>query len=131
MFFFFLHPFLFPVQINNSRLYLAVFAAVLGNFNFGYSLVYSSPVLSKFKSPDAEPGLRMDTKQAAWFGSIYMLGAAAGGLGAMLLNDMLGRKLSIMMSAVPSTIGWGSQTRVLGPVSLTRPLNAMAQGGSK
>uniref|UniRef100_A0A1A8CHR9 Solute carrier family 2, facilitated glucose transporter member 8 n=1 Tax=Nothobranchius kadleci TaxID=1051664 RepID=A0A1A8CHR9_NOTKA len=93
-------------QINNSRLYLAVFSAVLGNFNFGYSLVYSSPVLPKFKSPDADPRLRMDTEQAAWFGSIYSLGAAAGGLGAMLLNDLVGRKLSIMMSAVPSTIGY-------------------------
>ncbi|KAM7386566.1 hypothetical protein PAMA_009261 [Pampus argenteus] len=93
-------------QINNSKLFLAVFAAVLGNFSFGYSLVYPSPVLPKFKSPDADPRLRMDTEQAAWFGSIYTLGAAAGGLGAMLLNDMIGRKLSIMMSAVPSTIGY-------------------------
>lgn len=96
-------------QISNTRLYLAVFSAVLGNFNFGYSLVYSSPVLPKFKSPDVDPRLRMDTEQAAWFGSIYSLGAAAGGLGAMLLNDMIGRKLSIMMSAVPSTLGWVSQ----------------------
>ncbi|KAF0032497.1 hypothetical protein F2P81_014787 [Scophthalmus maximus] len=68
-------------------------------------MVFSSPVLPKLKSPDADPRLRMDTEQAAWFGSIYTLGAAAGGLGAMLLNDMIGRKLSIMMSAVPSTIG--------------------------
>ncbi|KAM4531581.1 solute carrier family 2, facilitated glucose transporter member 6 [Odontesthes bonariensis] len=93
-------------KIYNCRLYLAVFSAVLGNFNFGYSLVYSSPVLPKFKSPDADPRLRMDTEQAAWFGSIYSLGAAAGGLGAMLLNDLTGRKLSIMMSAVPSTVGY-------------------------
>ncbi|XP_042360219.1 solute carrier family 2, facilitated glucose transporter member 6 [Plectropomus leopardus] len=93
-------------KINNSKLFLAVFSAVLGNFSFGYSLVYSSPVLPKLKSPDADPRLRMDTEQAAWFGSIYTLGAAAGGLGAMLLNDMIGRKLSIMMSAVPSTIGY-------------------------
>ena len=48
----------------------------------------------------------MGTEEAAWFGSIYALGAAAGGLGAMLLNDLIGRKLSIMMSAVPSTVGW-------------------------
>ena len=59
-------------------------------------------------SPDADPRLKMNTEQAAWLGSIYTLGAAAGGLGAMLLNDMIGRKLSIMMSAVPSTIGWVS-----------------------
>lgn len=79
---------------------------MLGNFNFGYSLVFSSPVIPQLKSPDADPRLRMDITQAAWFGSIYTLGAAAGGLGAMFLNDKIGRKLSIMSSAVPSTIGW-------------------------
>ncbi|XP_071370407.1 solute carrier family 2, facilitated glucose transporter member 6 [Centroberyx affinis] len=93
-------------QISNSRLFLAVFSAVLGNFSFGYSLVYPSPVLPQLQSPAADPRLRMDTEQAAWFGSIYALGAAAGGLGAMLLNDVIGRKLSIMTSAVPSTIGY-------------------------
>ncbi|KAG7506186.1 solute carrier family 2, facilitated glucose transporter member 6 [Solea senegalensis] len=93
-------------QINNSKLFLAVFSAVIGNFSFGYSMVFSSPVLPKLKSPSADPGLRMNTEQAAWFGSIYALGAAAGGLGAMLLNDLIGRKLSIMMSAVPSAIGY-------------------------
>uniref|UniRef100_A0A3Q0SIM0 Solute carrier family 2, facilitated glucose transporter member 8 n=1 Tax=Amphilophus citrinellus TaxID=61819 RepID=A0A3Q0SIM0_AMPCI len=99
-------PALLQSEIKNSGLFLAVFAAVLGNFNFGYSLVYPSPVLPNFQSPDADPRLKMDTEQAAWFGSIYSLGAAAGGLGAMLLNDMIGRKLSIMTSAVPSTIGY-------------------------
>lgn len=94
------------MQINNSRLYLAVFSAVLGNFNFGYSMVFSSPVIPHLKSPDADPRLKLDANDAAWFGSIYTLGAAAGGLGAMLLNDKIGRKLSIMLSAVPSTIGW-------------------------
>lgn len=69
-------------------------------------MVYPSPVLPKLRSPDVDPRLRMDTEHVAWFGSVYTLGAAAGGLGAMLLNDMIGRKLSIMMSAVPSTIGW-------------------------
>lgn len=93
-------------QISNSKLFLAIFAAVLGNFNFGYSLVYSSPVIPKLRSPDADPRLRMGTEEAAWFGSVYSLGAAAGGLGAMLLNDLIGRKLSIMMSGIPSAIGY-------------------------
>lgn len=69
-------------------------------------MVYPSPVLPKLQGPDVDPRLRLSIDQAAWFGSIYTLGAAAGGLGAMLLNDMIGRKLSILMSAVPSTIGW-------------------------
>lgn len=38
--------------------------------------------------------------------SVFTLGAAAGGLSTMLLNDCLGRKLSIMFSAVPSALGY-------------------------
>ena len=37
---------------------------------------------------------------------MFTLGAAAGGLSAMVLNDLLGRKLSIMFSAVPSAAGY-------------------------
>lgn len=38
--------------------------------------------------------------------SVFTLGAAAGGLSAMVLSDLLGRKLSIMFSAVPSAAGY-------------------------
>uniref|UniRef100_A0A452RWM1 Solute carrier family 2 member 6 n=1 Tax=Ursus americanus TaxID=9643 RepID=A0A452RWM1_URSAM len=38
--------------------------------------------------------------------SVFTLGSAAGGLSAMVLNDLLGRKLSIMFSAVPSAAGY-------------------------
>ncbi|KAJ8006085.1 hypothetical protein DPEC_G00124600 [Dallia pectoralis] len=92
-------------RTSNARLYLAVFSAVLGNFSFGYSLVYPSPVIPQLKN-NANPRLNMDTEQIAWFGSIFTLGAAAGGLGAMLLNDLIGRKVSIMVSAVPSSVGY-------------------------
>ncbi|XP_062398283.1 solute carrier family 2, facilitated glucose transporter member 6 [Sardina pilchardus] len=92
-------------QRSNARLYLAAFSAVLGNLNFGFSLVYPSPVIPQLQKGD-DPRLRMDTHEISWFGSIFTLGAAAGGLGAMLLNDRVGRKLSIMMSAVPSSVGY-------------------------
>ncbi|CAL8283135.1 unnamed protein product [Boreogadus saida] len=91
--------------VNNSRLFLAVFSVVLGNFSFGYSLVYASPVQTALQGSE-DPRLQMDSTQYAWFGSIYSLGAAAGGLGAMMLNDMIGRKMSIMTSALPSAVGY-------------------------
>ncbi|XP_046904666.1 solute carrier family 2, facilitated glucose transporter member 6 [Hypomesus transpacificus] len=94
-----------PKRTRNGRLYLAVFSAVLGNFNFGFSLVYPSPVIPQLLVID-DPRLRLDTEQVAQFGSIFTLGAAAGGIGAMLLNDLIGRKISIMASAVPSTVGY-------------------------
>ncbi|CAL8271951.1 unnamed protein product [Lota lota] len=91
--------------VSNSRLFLAVFAVVLGNFSFGYSLVYASPVQAHLQKSD-DPRLQMDSTQYALFGSIYSLGAAAGGLFAMLLNDVIGRKMSIMTSGMPSAVGY-------------------------
>ncbi|KAK1801058.1 hypothetical protein P4O66_022762 [Electrophorus voltai] len=92
-------------QIRNGWLFLAVFSAVLGNFVFGFAMVYPSPVIPQLRNGQ-DTRLRMDVHQVSWFGSIFTLGAAVGGLSAMLLNDKIGRKLSIMMSAVPSTAGF-------------------------
>uniref|UniRef100_A0A8C7BQY9 Solute carrier family 2 member 6 n=1 Tax=Neovison vison TaxID=452646 RepID=A0A8C7BQY9_NEOVI len=90
---------------QNRRVFLATFAAVLGNFSFGYALVYTSPVIPALEH-SLDPDLILTKTQASWFGSIFTLGAAAGGLSAMVLNDLLGRKLSIMFSAVPSAAGY-------------------------
>ncbi|OWK61362.1 Solute carrier family 2, facilitated glucose transporter member 6 [Lonchura striata] len=92
-------------SLHNRRLYLAVFAAVLGNFSFGFALVYPSPVIPALEAHPS-PALRLDQHTASWFGSVFTLGAAAGGLSTMLLNDCLGRKLSIMFSALPSALGY-------------------------
>ncbi|XP_008640399.1 PREDICTED: solute carrier family 2, facilitated glucose transporter member 6 [Corvus brachyrhynchos] len=92
-------------SLHNKRLYLAVFAAVLGNFSFGFALVYPSPVIPALEA-HPNPALRLDQHTAPWFGSVFTLGAAAGGLSTMLLNDCLGRKLSIMFSALPSALGY-------------------------
>uniref|UniRef100_A0A8C3YH60 Solute carrier family 2, facilitated glucose transporter member 6 n=1 Tax=Catagonus wagneri TaxID=51154 RepID=A0A8C3YH60_9CETA len=94
-----------PPALQSKRVLLATFAAVLGNFNFGYSLVYASPVIPALEH-SLDPSLSLTRTQASWFGSVFTLGAAAGGLSAMVLNDLLGRKLSIMFSAVPSVAGY-------------------------
>uniref|UniRef100_A0A8D0LC01 Solute carrier family 2 member 6 n=1 Tax=Sphenodon punctatus TaxID=8508 RepID=A0A8D0LC01_SPHPU len=91
--------------LKNKWLFLAAFAAVLGNFNFGFSLVYPSPVIPALEESTI-PGLRLTSLEESWFGSVFALGAAAGGLGTMYMNDRLGRKLSIMFSAVPSVVGY-------------------------
>ncbi|KAM9642402.1 solute carrier family 2, facilitated glucose transporter member 6 isoform 2-T2 [Trichechus inunguis] len=91
--------------LQNKRVFLATFAAVLGNFSFGYALVYTSPVIPALEHA-SDPELRLTKSQASWFGSVFTLGAATGGLSAMVLNDLLGRKLSIMFSAAPSAAGY-------------------------
>ncbi|XP_019396427.1 PREDICTED: solute carrier family 2, facilitated glucose transporter member 6 [Crocodylus porosus] len=91
--------------LRNKRLFLAAFAAVLGNFSAGFSLVYTSPVIPALEK-STNPRLKLTQVESSWFGSMFMLGAAAGGLSSMVLNDSLGRKLSIMVSAVPSALGY-------------------------
>ncbi|NXA19468.1 GTR6 protein, partial [Ibidorhyncha struthersii] len=116
-------------SLHNRRLYLAVFAAVLGNFNFGFALVYPSPVIPALEAHPS-PALRLDQHTASWFGSVFTLGAAAGGLSAMLLNDRLGRKLSIMFSALPSAVGYAlmAGAQGIGMLLLGRVLTGYAGG---
>lgn len=55
------------VLFRHGRLYLAVFSAVLGNFNFGFALVFPSPVIPQLQKGD-DPRLQMDVHQISWFG---------------------------------------------------------------
>nr|XP_023485025.1 solute carrier family 2, facilitated glucose transporter member 6 isoform X4 [Equus caballus] len=114
---------------QNKRVFLATFAAVLGNFSFGYGLVYTSPVIPALEH-SLDPDLSLTKTQASWFGSVFTLGAAAGGLSAMVLNDLLGRKLSIMFSAVPSAAGYAlmAGARGLWMLLLGRTLTGFAGG---
>ncbi|NXJ87854.1 GTR6 protein, partial [Corythaixoides concolor] len=116
-------------SLRNKRLYLAVFAAVLGNFSFGFALVYPSPVIPALETHPS-PALRLDQHTASWFGSVFTLGAAAGGLSTMVLNDRLGRKLSIMFSALPSAVGYAllAGAQGIGMLLLGRVLTGYAGG---
>lgn len=62
--------------------------------------------------------------------SVFMLGAAAGGLSTMFLNDCLGRKLSIMFSALPSALGYAlmAGAQGIGLLLLGRVLTGYAGG---
>ncbi|XP_012576642.1 PREDICTED: solute carrier family 2, facilitated glucose transporter member 6 [Condylura cristata] len=115
--------------LQNKRVFLATFAAVLGNFSFGYAMVYTSPVIPALEH-SLDPALSLTKAQASWFGSVFTLGAAAGGLSAMVLNDLLGRKLSIMFSAVPSAVGYAlmAGARSLWMLLLGRTLTGFAGG---
>ena len=53
--------------LQNKRVFLATFAAVLGNFSFGYALVYTSPVIPALEH-SSDPNLNLTKTQASWFG---------------------------------------------------------------
>lgn len=53
--------------LQNKWVFLATFAAVLGNFSFGYALVYTSPVIPALER-SLDPNLSLTKTQASWFG---------------------------------------------------------------
>ncbi|XP_067165329.1 solute carrier family 2, facilitated glucose transporter member 8 isoform X2 [Apteryx mantelli] len=92
-------------RVQNKKLYLATFAAVLGPLSFGFVLGYSSPVIPELSKVN-DPKLRLDSNQASWFGSVVTLGAAAGGVLGGYLVDKVGRKLSLMLCSIPYVSGY-------------------------
>ncbi|XP_075435104.1 solute carrier family 2, facilitated glucose transporter member 8 isoform X1 [Ascaphus truei] len=92
-------------KVQNKKLFLATFAAVLGPLSFGFVLGYSSPAISYLKNAD-NPSLILDKNAASWFGSVVTIGAAAGGIFGGWIVDRIGRKLSLMMCSVPFVFGF-------------------------
>ncbi|XP_063287633.1 solute carrier family 2, facilitated glucose transporter member 8 [Pelobates fuscus] len=92
-------------KVQNKNLYLATFAAVLGPLSFGFVLGYSSPAIADLKNAE-DPRLVLDKNAASWFGSIVTIGAAVGGVFGGWIVDRIGRKLSLMLCAVPFVLGF-------------------------
>lgn len=65
----------------SKKLLLATFAAVLGNFSFGYALVYTSPVIPALERSD-DPALSLNSVQVSWFGVRAQLTRSRSGRGA-------------------------------------------------
>nr|XP_028570613.1 solute carrier family 2, facilitated glucose transporter member 8 isoform X3 [Podarcis muralis] len=92
-------------KVQNQNLFLATFAAVLGPLSFGFVLGYSSPAIPSLKKV-SNPELRLEDIQASWFGSVVTLGAAAGGILGGYVVDKFGRKLTLMLCAIPFVFGF-------------------------
>lgn len=84
--------------INQAK---AVATACLGAMSFGLVLGYSSTALPQLQ----EQGF-LDDKQAAWYGSLVTLAAMVGGLLGGYLADHFGRRTSLIINAIPYTVGW-------------------------
>ena len=90
-----------PKKWTAKRQLLATFLCCLAPLLLGFSLGYSSPTI-----PQLEEGGKLRRDQFAWYGSIMTLGAAAGEPLAAVCVSKLGRKLTIMLSCLPFSIGW-------------------------
>ncbi|XP_032240204.2 sugar transporter ERD6-like 4 [Nematostella vectensis] len=83
---------------------LATFLAALGSICFGFSLGYSSPALEDIEKE--KDGIRLDQNEGALFSSLVTLGALASSPLGGFIVDRFGRKATLMLSAVPSELGW-------------------------
>ncbi|XP_013398228.1 solute carrier family 2, facilitated glucose transporter member 8 [Lingula anatina] len=84
-----------------KNLIVASVAACLGAVAFGFSIGYSSPAVSQMQ----KEGM-MDKYQAAWFGSLLSIGGICGGPVAGWTIEKFGRRNTLMLTAVPFTLGW-------------------------
>ncbi|KAM3964401.1 facilitated trehalose transporter Tret1 [Aphomia sociella] len=89
---------------NNRKVqYLAGLCASL-TFTFtGATLSWASPAIPKFKSGDAN--IEITDAQISWVVSLLSLGAIFGCYMGQELNESVGRRRTILISAVPGLIG--------------------------
>ncbi|KAK8774487.1 hypothetical protein V5799_010973 [Amblyomma americanum] len=83
------------------RFYLCVAAAYLAMMSVGVMCAYSSPAL-----PQIRERFNLTENDVAWFGSLVLPGAALGGLVGGQLVNLIGRRATMVSSAVWFVSGW-------------------------
>ncbi|KAJ1146190.1 hypothetical protein NDU88_012471 [Pleurodeles waltl] len=91
-------------SVRNGNLYWAAFAALLASLSCGFAMGYSSPAIADLKVVMFRR-LKMKQLDAAWFGSILAIGAIIGVLLCMWLINLIGRKLTLVLSSLPLIFG--------------------------
>lgn len=71
----------------------------------GGFLGWTSPALPHLVGPDSS--FPVTAYQGSWIASLYTLGGIAGSLLSPFMIDRLGRKVSLLVFALPQLAGWG------------------------
>ncbi|XP_015184903.1 PREDICTED: facilitated trehalose transporter Tret1-like [Polistes dominula] len=95
--------------MNKSRAkrwtqYLAAITATLSLASTGSHIGWTSPTLPRLKSTESH--VQVTSDDASWIASFYLLGSIPGNIIAAFIVDWLGRKSSLLIAALPLTIGW-------------------------
>jgi len=80
--------------------YFVALVASFGSFVFGTSGGWPSPVLPQLRKSWVEGGFDIDDDSESWVGSLMPIGALVGGPVAGLLVDLIGRKHTMMVTAL-------------------------------
>lgn len=84
--------------------YLITLAVTTVVFAGGTVIGWSSPALPELMSPNST--LVITPHQGSWIGSLLNVGAFVGALPAGSLADLIGRKTTIMIMAIPQLLSW-------------------------
>ncbi|XP_018313105.1 facilitated trehalose transporter Tret1-like [Mycetomoellerius zeteki] len=90
-----------------KKVYLAALAGNLGSLSVGLNVGWASPsVPLLINGDDAEYPVRLNLEEASWVTSLLTLGAVPGCIISALTVNIIGRRNTMLFSAVPSVIGW-------------------------
>lgn len=93
---------------NNERIWavlIACLVAAFGPFSFGYGMGYSSAAVVQLSDVNTTD-LYLNEAEITWFGSLLNIGAMIGGPIGGWAIDFVGRKIALMITAIPFTGGW-------------------------
>ncbi|KAK9722420.1 Sugar transporter [Popillia japonica] len=96
---------------NKAYLFASVAIANLALLVTGMMLTWPSPILVKLEQSDESNPLEnpITTTQSSWIGSLHLLGATFGAFPFGYLLGRIGRKYTLLLTAIPFnhfTIGW-------------------------
>ena len=89
------------MRISQLNFFYSSFCAYLAAFSFGIMIGYTSPSL-----PDMERQRILDKNQGSWFGSLATIGAMVGSFLGGWLVQYIGRRKTLIGTAVPFILGW-------------------------
>ncbi|XP_076286416.1 solute carrier family 2, facilitated glucose transporter member 8-like isoform X2 [Lasioglossum baleicum] len=88
--------------MSNARLYTVAFVVSLAQVTTGLFLGWPSPMIPKLM----DSSLKLDEDEASWTVSMLKLGMAVGCILAIFIVDFVGRKISILVTIVPTIASW-------------------------
>lgn len=79
----------------------------LGMLTCGQFSGWTSPSLPKLiEGNDAKYSIHLSKEEASWVASLLMIGAAGGSILCRFMVNAIGRKNTMLFTAVPSIISW-------------------------
>ena len=80
---------------------MAAISVSLGSMIIGLASAYTSPAIASMNEANSTLWIEMEGDEASWIGSLLPLGAFFGGILGGTLIEKLGRKRTIIATALP------------------------------